>query len=47
MAGTLTVYQWPVRPMKVKPKIKKKKKVLHFKKQKNRKKETFRVNIKS
>ena len=34
MAGTLTVYHWPMRPIKVKPK-KEKKKVLHFKKTKN------------
>ena len=38
MAGTLTVYRWPVRRIKVKPK--KKKKVLHLKK--TLKKQTFR-----
>jgi len=37
MAGTLTVYHCPMRPIRVKPK-KKKKKVLHFKKTKNVKK---------
>ena len=34
MASTLTVYHWPMRPIKVTPK-KEKKKVLHFKKTKN------------
>ena len=32
MAGALTVYHWPMRPIKVKPK--KRKKVLHFRKNK-------------
>ena len=41
MAGTLTVYHSPMRPIKVKPKK------IHFKNQENRKKETFRVNTKS
>ena len=44
MVGTVSVYLWSMRPIKVEPKKEKK---LHFKNRKNRKKETFRVNIKS
>jgi len=51
MAGTLSVYHWPMRPMKVKPKKGGKKKNCTLKnKQKTKrtgKKETFSVNIKS
>jgi len=43
MAGTLSVYHWPMQPIKVKLK----KKDLPKKNIKNRKKETFGLNIKS
>ena len=46
MAGTLSVYHWPMRPIKVKHREKK----LHFKKERGKKqkrKKTFKVNIKS
>ena len=45
MAGTLTVHHWPVRPIKLNPR--KRKKYYTLKEQKTEKKETFRVNIKS
>ena len=49
MAGTLSVYHCPKRPIKVKPKKRRGKKGNYTlkKTKKNRKKETFRVSIMS
>jgi len=48
MTGILSVYLLPMRPIKVKPKKEEKNYTLKTNKQtKNRKKETFRVNINS
>ena len=48
MAGTLSAYHWPLRPIKVKSKKEEKNYTLKTKNKKQKKKEeTFRVNIKS